>query len=49
MPQKRHHLPAHLQVRHVAVQIDPIQTLHIEPHMPVKHIVDRHRIDPNQT
>ena len=40
---KRHHLPAHLQVRHIAVQIDPIQALHIQAHMPVKHIVYRHR------
>ena len=41
--QKAHHLTAHLQIRHVAIQIDPIQTLQIEHHMPVKHIVHRHR------
>ena len=37
--QKAHHLTAHLQIRHVAVEIDPIQTLQIEHHMPVEHIV----------
>ena len=40
--QKAHHLTADLQIRHVAVQIDPIQTLQIEQHMPVEHIVHRH-------
>jgi len=40
--QKRDHLPTHLQVRHIAVEINPIQTLNIEPHMPIEHIVDRY-------
>ena len=40
--QKTHHLPAHLQVRHVSVE-DTIQTLNIQPHMPVEHIAHRHR------
>jgi hypothetical protein len=39
--QKRHHLPAHLQIRHITVQIDPIQALQIQAHMPVEHIVHR--------
>jgi len=52
---KRHHLPSHLQVRDIAVQIDPVQTLHIEAHMPVKNIVYRHHsshlrsVAPNMT
>ena len=40
---ERHHQPSHLQVRHIAGQVDPIQTLHIEVHMPVAHLVHRHR------
>ena len=39
---KRRHLPTHLQIRHIAVEIDPIQALHIQAHMPVEHIVHRH-------
>jgi hypothetical protein len=60
---KRHHLPSHLQLtaadmledRDIAVQIDPVQTLHIEAHMPVKNIVYRHHrshlrsVAPNMT
>jgi len=38
---KAHPLTFHLQIRHITVQIDPIQTL-IEHHMPVEHIVYRH-------
>ena len=38
---KAHPLAFHLQIRHITVQIDPIQTL-IEHHMPVEHIVYRH-------
>jgi hypothetical protein len=41
--QERDHLPADLQVRHVTVQIDPVQTLQVEPDMPVEKLVDRHR------
>ena len=40
---KRHHLATHLQIRHIAVEIDPIQTLDIQLHMPIEHIVDRYR------
>ena len=45
---ERHHLPGHLQVRHIAVQVDPIQALHIQVHMPVKHIIYRHRRSHNR-
>jgi hypothetical protein len=38
-----HHLPANLQVRHVPVQVNPIQTLDIQGHMPIKDVVRRHR------
>ena len=40
---KRHHLTANLLIRHVAVQINPIHALHIEHHMPIEHIIHRHR------
>ena len=43
LSQKRDDLPAHLQIRHVTVEVDPIQALHIEHHVPVEHIVDSHR------
>ena len=49
MPQELHHLPTHLQLGEIAVQVDPVQTLQIEAHVPVEHIVDRDRVDPNQT
>ena len=49
MPQELHHLPAHLQLGEVAVQVDPVQAVQIEVHVPVEHIVDRDRVDPNQT
>ncbi len=32
-----------LQIRHITIQIDPIQTLNIQHHMPIEHIVHRHR------
>ena len=41
--QKRHHLPTHLQIWHVTVEIDSIQTFDIQAHVPIEHIVDRHR------
>src|SRR5664279_1249176 len=40
---ERHDLPAHLQVRHVSVEIDSIQALHIEDHVTIKKIVHRQR------
>jgi hypothetical protein len=39
---KRHHLPAGLQDRHVRVQVDPVQALDIQHHMPAQHLIDRH-------
>ena len=41
---KRSHLPAHLQIRHIPVQINPIHALHIQAHMPAEHIIHRHRL-----
>jgi hypothetical protein len=41
--QERHDLPADLQVRHIGVQVDPVQTLQIQRDLPVQDIVDRHR------
>ena len=46
--QKLHHLPAHLQPRHVRVQIQPIDALHLERHMTLEHLVDvRHARHPS--
>ena len=42
--QEADHLPADLQVVHPSVQIDPIQTLQIQRHMPVEDVVHRHRL-----
>jgi hypothetical protein len=33
-------LTADLQLRHVPVQVDPIQALHIQHHMPVQQVSD---------
>ena len=38
---ERHHLTAHLQGRHVAVQVDPVQTRDIQCHVPIEQIVHR--------
>ena len=38
---ERHHLPTHLQGRHVPFQIDPIQALDIQRHMTIEKIVHR--------
>lgn len=42
--QKRHHLPGHLQIWHIPVQINPVQALHIQRHMPIKQIIHPHHI-----
>ena len=49
MPQELHDLTADLQLTEVAVQVEPVQTVQVELHVPVEHIVDRDRVDPNQT
>jgi len=42
-----HHLPAHLQVGDVRVQIQPIDTLDLERHMTLEHVIDvRHARHP---
>jgi hypothetical protein len=49
---ERHHLPSHQQIRHVPVQVDPIQVLHIQDHMPVEQIThrrNRHDKQPGHT
>jgi hypothetical protein len=38
--QEDDHLPTHLQVRHVGVQVDAIQALQVERYMAVEHVVD---------
>jgi len=39
--QKRDDLPTNLQVRHIAVEINPVQALDIQTHMPIEEIVHR--------
>ena len=39
--QERHHLRTGLQDRHVRVEIDPVQALDVQHHMPVEHVVHR--------
>ena len=40
MPQELHHLPTHLQLAQVTVEVEPVRALQIEAHVPVEHIVD---------
>jgi hypothetical protein len=40
------HLPAHLQLSQITMQIEPVQALQIEGHMPVQHVVHRDRRQP---
>ncbi len=37
-----HHLARNLQVRHPAIEVDPVKTLQIQTNMPIQHIVHRH-------
>ena len=47
LTQEPDHLPADLQVRHVRVQVQPIDTLDLERHMTLEHVVDvRHARHP---
>jgi hypothetical protein len=39
---KRCHLPTHLQIQHIAIQINPIHAFQIQAHMPIEHIIHRH-------
>ena len=41
--QERDHRPTRLQSRHIAIQVDAIQTLNIQRYMPIEHVVNRHR------
>ena len=46
--QEAHDLATHLQPRHVRVQIQPIDALHLERHMTLEHLVDvRHARRPS--
>ena len=40
--EERHHLGTGLQDRHVGVEVDPVQALDIQRHMPVQHVIHRH-------
>ena len=39
---ERDHLPAGLQDRHIGVQVDPVQALDIQLHMPAQNLIHRH-------
>ena len=39
------YLTTHLQTGHVPVQVDPIQTLQVQHHMPVQDVIHGHRLD----
>ena len=47
--QELHDLPADLELPKIAMEIDPVQTLQVQLHMPLEHVVDRHRVNPCQT
>ena len=38
------HLPADLQVRHIGVQVDPIQTLQVQRYLPVQDVIHGYRL-----
>jgi hypothetical protein len=40
---ERGHLPTDLQVRHVTVELDPVQALKVQRHMTIEQIIHRHR------
>jgi hypothetical protein len=42
--QERDHLAADLQVGDVGVEVDAIQALQVQPHMPIQQIVDVDRL-----
>ena len=39
---ERDHLPAGLQDRHVGIEVDPVQALDVQRHMPAEDLVHRH-------
>jgi hypothetical protein len=42
--QEMHDLPTDLQVRDVAVEVDPVQALQIKHDVPVQHVTDLDRL-----
>jgi hypothetical protein len=40
---ERHHLPTDLQIRHISVEVDPVQAPQIERDLPVENLIDRYR------
>ena len=49
MVQELDHLPAHLQLAEIAMQVEPVQALQVQLHVPIQHVVHRDRADPHQT
>ena len=39
---ERDHLPAGLQDRHIGVEVDPVQALDVQLHMPAENLIHRH-------
>jgi hypothetical protein len=39
---ERHDLPAGLQDRHVGIEVDPVQALDVQRHVPAQDFIDRH-------
>jgi hypothetical protein len=42
------HLPADLQLRQVAMQVEPVQALQVQRDMTIQHVVDRDRHRPGE-
>jgi hypothetical protein len=47
--QELHDLPTDLQVRHIPIEVNPIQALQIQRHMTIKNIPRRHRASCHHT
>jgi hypothetical protein len=47
--QEPDHLPAHLQVGDVDVEVDAIQALQVQPDMPVEQVIDIDRVGHGHT
>src|SRR6478609_990322 len=40
--QKAHHLPGHLQTGHPSVEVNPVEALQIQTHVPIEDVVHGH-------
>jgi hypothetical protein len=37
-------LPPDLQIRHIGIEVDPVQALQIQRHIPIENLIHRHRL-----